>query len=329
VSVGVIAGLPSSEIVVDVLARSPNADLRWVCSDGRRGHSGVGGRRGILHTTRCSDVLADEQVDAVMIVAPVEDRSSLAAAALDADKHVYVNGLLAQQAADAEELLRTARQRGRVLAGGGVHRFDTGVTKLSELLRSGEMGDVLYLECERRFCAGEEDLLWGCLAEEVEVVLTVLADEPTSVSAQSESYVDPAAPDLLDVRLTFATGILALIRVSGLDARTGTRQAVVGSRATAVFDHSPPMLTLYPKPDSGEAAVVCPRLAAGDPLRDSCEAFLTSVRALAAVEPGNAVAVLEVLEHIQTSLKRGRTIELSQPARELRVVGLPVARSRA
>jgi len=45
VSVGVFAALPSAEPIVDVLARSPNADVRWVCSERRRGQSPVGKKK--------------------------------------------------------------------------------------------------------------------------------------------------------------------------------------------------------------------------------------------------------------------------------------------
>ena len=125
---------------------------------------------------------------------------------------------------------------------------------------------------------------------------------------------------------------MAQVNLSTLDARTGSRHAVVGSRATAVIERSAslrsPTLTVYPKADSAEEAgstpaVVCPRLTDDDSLRGSCDAFLMSARSLtAAGQSRSAVAVLEVLEHVQSSLRRGRPVDLAQssPARELRVV---------
>lgn len=329
VSIGVMAGLPNAGALLDVLAHSPHADVRWVCSERRRGQAAPGARRGVLQTSRFDDLLCDERVDAVMIVAPVAARYELAAAALEADKHVYVAGVLAQQAREAEELLRAAKGRGRSLVAGDLHWFDPAVAKLADLVRSAELGDVLYLRCERH--ASEDDLLWGAAAEEVAVILAVLGDEPTSVTALGESYVDLSALDLLDVRLAFATGIVAQVNLSTLDAPAGSRHAVVGSRATAVVERSAslrsPTLTVYPKEVSGKAtsspAAVCPRLADDDPLSGSCDAFLMSARSLtAAGQSRNTVAVLEVLEHIERSLRGGRPIDVAQssPARELRVV---------
>jgi predicted dehydrogenase len=316
VSVGVVGDLPRAAVLVDALEHLPQAEVRWVCSE-RRGSEPSPLRRGIRQTAAFRDLLDDERVDAVMIVAPAVARSELAVSALDADKHVYVAGVPAQTAAQAEHLLRSARRRGRCFFSDDVRRFDSAAGKLADLIRSGELGEVLYVHTECRVAAVEE-----AAAEELALVLRLLRDEPISVAAWRESYVDSAAADLLDIRLTFATGIVARLSLTALDARTGWTYAVVGTRATAVVEDG--ALAVHSK----DGSVLCPCVPAADAVRRGCESFLAAVRSLdGASQDAEAVKVLEVLDHVQGALRRGASVELAQPKPEpeLRVVGLPAA----
>lgn len=312
VSIGVVGDLPRAAALVDALEHLPQAEVRWVCSE-RRGSEPSPLRRGVRHTTTFRDLLDDEHVDAVMIAAPTAARSELAVSALAADKHVYVAGVPAQTAAQAEHLLRTARRRGRCFFSDDAGRFDPVVGKLADLTRSGELGEVLYVHTERRVPALEE-----VAAEELALVLRLLRDEPISVSAWRESYVDSAAADLLDIRLSFATGIVARLSLTTLDARSGSTCAVVGTTATAVVENG--VLAVHSK----DGSVLCPCVPAADAVRCGCESFLAAVRSLdAASQDAEAVAVLEVLDHVQRSLKRGGSVDVAQPKPEpeLRVVG--------
>lgn len=317
VSIGVVGELPCAAALVDVLEHLPQAEVRWVCSE-RRGAEPSPLRRGIRQTGSFRDLLDDEHVDAVMIVAPPAARSELAVSALDADKHVYVAGALAQTATQAEHLLRSARRRGRCLFSDDPGRFDPAAGKLADLIRSGELGEVLYVHAERRTASLDE-----ATPDELALMLRLLRDEPISVSAWRESYVDPGVADLLDIRLSFATGIVARLSLTALDARAGSTYAVVGTAATAVLDAGG--LAVHSK----DGSVLYPCIATADPVRRGCESFLGAVRSLdGAAQDAEAVTVLEVLEHVQRALKSRGTVELAQPRPEpeLRVVGLPVAR---
>jgi len=173
--------------------------------------------------------------------------------------------------------------------------------------------------------------------------LHLLADEPVSVEARCEAYLDANAPDLLHCRLSFATGIIAQTDLSALDARPVSRLAVVGSKATAVLDcsaaASDARLTVWAKrPDEhspfGTAftpgGVSCPEVAGDDPVRRTCEEFLDVVRA--GVEPvtraREATIVVAALEGIERSVARAASVDLglSRSSHDLRLVSAPPAR---
>src|SRR5438067_13845623 len=79
-----------------VLGDNPDADVRWIC-DLDRDRLARYRRRypGARVTTRLERALADADVEAVMIATPVHTHYDLAAQALEAGKHVFVEKPLA------------------------------------------------------------------------------------------------------------------------------------------------------------------------------------------------------------------------------------------
>jgi predicted dehydrogenase len=281
---------------------SPLADVRWVY-DERTAAGGPRRRlRGMLTDARdLNDLIADETLDAVAIAAPPAARARLARTALEADKHVYVEGPLGAGAQATAELISLAARRHRRLMIGPALLFDPGVRKLRELIELGRLGEIYYLTATFTSAEAEQasdSVLVAEAGSAVAMVLYLLGDEPINTWWMADSYVHPH-PEIAACCLRFATGITATVEASWLDARDQCRIAVVGSRRTAVFDGCDPArkLTVYERPTARGAEITSPRIAPGTALNLQCEAFLAGVRA--AVEyPGTrlAPAVARVLE---------------------------------
>lgn len=303
VSVGVV-GLAGGGIeLARAFDDSPHADLRWVCDERPVVGSARARTRGTVEFTReLDDLLADETLDAVAFATPGASRHALTWRALEADKHVYVEGPIGARAGDTSELLRFAELNNRRLMIGHSLLYHPGVRKLKELMELGRLGDIYYLTATKTSSqrgAGDESILMAEAGDAVATILYLLGDEPICIRWTSDSYVHSAGPEVADCRLGFATGIAATLQVSWLDARDQCRIAVVGSRRTAVFDALEPCrkVTIYEQGTLRGAEIVSPRVAVDDPLRVQCEIFLGGVRA--AVEyPSTrlAPAVIRVLE---------------------------------
>jgi predicted dehydrogenase len=243
VSIGVV-GLGSwGGRLARTLDESPHAELRWLCDQRPvlrlRRNSGSGPS----FTLELDDLLSDETLDAVALATPPATRAALVRRALDADKHVYVEGPLAVHGEEAHELMRHATRRNRRLMVGHELPFHPGIRKLKELLEVGKLGEIYYLTAELRKPrrrAGDASVLSSVAGDAVAAVLYLLGDEPVSASAVGESYVDPAALEVAVCHLRFATGIAATFQLSWLDAREHCRVAVVGSRKTGAFDAGEP-----------------------------------------------------------------------------------------
>jgi predicted dehydrogenase len=281
---------------------TPLTDVRWVYEDRPVGLP-RGRPRGVpAFVADFEDLLADETLDAVAVATPAATRWALARRALEADKHVFVDGVLGVGAPETADLISLAARRHRRLMIGPALLFDPGVRKLRELIELGRLGEVYYLTAT--FTSSEpeqvtESVLLAEAGAAVASLLYVLGDEPISASWMADSYVHPH-PEIAICSLRFATGIAATLQASWLDAREQCRIAAVGSRRTAVFDAGDPRrkLTIYEKGSPRGAEIVSPRIAPGKPLHLQCEAFLAGVRAAVDEYPGTrlAPAVARVLD---------------------------------
>ena len=102
-----------------------------------------------VKTVRSFEALLESEVDVVALCVPNALHVSMAAAALEAGKHVVVEKPLAPTAAEGEMLFDLAEKRGRLLAVYQNRRYDGGFRAARELVESGTLGEIL--EWESRF----------------------------------------------------------------------------------------------------------------------------------------------------------------------------------
>ena len=95
-------------------------------------------------------MLADPELDAVVIATPVPTHYELAKLALEAGKHVFVEKPPAMTGAEIDELVALAEERDLVLMPGHLLLYHPGVRKLRELVDDGALGDVLCVYGNRQ-----------------------------------------------------------------------------------------------------------------------------------------------------------------------------------
>jgi predicted dehydrogenase len=262
-------------------------------------------------------LLADPEVDAVVVATPVVTHHELARRALLAGKHVFVEKPMAVQAAEADELVALAEERELVLMPGHLLLYHPGVRKLKELVDGGELGDVLYLYGNRQNFGKirrEENALSSLGAHDLSVILHLVGEEPTECWARGESFLGEVE-DVVFCYLRFPSGKVAHMHLSWLDPHKKREMTVVGTRRMVVFDDMEleRKITIYDKaterpPESyGEwrtrtGDIYIPKIPNDEPLRLECRHFLSLVagdgdRMEAAREGAVVVRVLEQLQH--------------------------------
>lgn len=91
------------------------------------------------------ELVAREDVDAVLVLTPTHTHADIAIAALQAGKHVLGEKPMARSVADARRMAQVERHTGRRLMVGHTRRFDERWLTLADQLRSGRIGDPVYL----------------------------------------------------------------------------------------------------------------------------------------------------------------------------------------
>jgi predicted dehydrogenase len=300
---------------VDVLA-----DLAWICDASEERRAQFAHRfPSSAPTASFDEVLADPELEAVVIATPVPTHYALAKQALAAGKHVFVEKPPAMRAVEMEELVELAEERGKVLMPGHLLLYHPGVRKLKELVDSGDLGEVLCIYGNRQNLGTirkDENALWSLGVHDLSVILYLVDEEPSEAWAQGNAFLNPGVEDVVFCFLRFPSGKIAHLHLSWLDPHKMRKLTVVGRDKMAVFDDMEleRKVTIYEKwPEQpaqtfGEwqtrtGDILSPKIASDEPLRLELTHFLRLVReGSSGVEARDGLAVVRVLERLQQAL---------------------------
>ena len=278
-----------------------------------------------LATKKFDEVLANG-CDAVVIATKAVTHYELAAKALEAGKHVYVEKPLCLAGAEADRLVALAKQQQRRLMVGHLLLFHPCVERLKAMVNSGELGSVYYMYTQRvnlGVVRQDENAWWSLAPHDISVVCHLYDAQPVAVSATGQSYLQPGVEDAVFASLRFADGRMAHVHVSWLDPHKIRKMTVVGSERMVTFDdmEAAEKIRIYDK--SAEVAeayesfaqavairsgdIVIPRVKNAEPLKLEAQHFINGILDNQPIltDGADGVRVVRVLEAGTESLKRG------------------------
>jgi predicted dehydrogenase len=308
-------------------AQVPGANLRYICDSDERT------RRALQplypHAQIVGDlaiVLQDPAVQAVVVATPGSTHHEICKRALLAGKHTYVEKPFVLSTQHAVELNKLADDGGLVLMVGHLLEYHPVVTRLRDMIASGELGRVYYLYSQRLNLGTireDENALWNFAPHDISSILFMLGREPTDVAARGQSYLQSGVEDVAFLTLNFGGQAMAGIQVSWLDPHKTRKMTIVGSRKMAVFDdmETSEKLRIYDKGpqlkgDYDSFAeyvglrfgdVTLPYIKMTEPLRIECLHFIDCVRERKRpLSDGiDGLRVVKVLEAAQESMRHG------------------------
>ncbi|HEY1597140.1 MAG TPA: Gfo/Idh/MocA family oxidoreductase [Thermoleophilaceae bacterium] len=303
--------------------RLPGAELRWICDQSQEALSRFAPAFPDARASADLDeLLADPELDAVVIATHVPSHAPLALRVLGAGKHCFVEKPLAYSVTEAEQVVAAAREAGKVLMVGHLLEYHPGVEKLKELSAGGELGDIHYLYSNRLNLGKlrpDENALWSLGAHDVSVLLHLAGgEEPSECEARGESYMQPGIEDVVFCYLRFPSGLAAHLHLSWLDPHKERRFTVVGSKKMATFDDMAieQKVTVYDKgfdqkyESYGEYVtrsgdIWSPHISNEEPLRIECRHFIERIADGGEPRSGgdSGLRVVRVLEALQRSLE--------------------------
>jgi predicted dehydrogenase len=299
-------------------------ELVWLC-DTDEGSRAQAARRfpAARVTGSFGELLADPELDAVVIATPVPTHYTLAKEALEAGKHVFVEKPPAMRAAEMEELVALAEERGLVLMPGHLLLYHPGVAKLKQLIDSGTLGDVLCIYGNRQNLGKirkDENALWSLGVHDLSVILHLVGEEPSEAWAHGNAFLTPGVEDVVFCYLAFPSGKIAHMHLSWLDPHKMRKITVVGRDKMVVFDDMEleRKVTVYEKAPEEPAQtygewrtrtgdIFSPKIGNDEPLRLEMTHFLRLVREGGdGAEARDGLVVVRALERLQDSLAGAR-----------------------
>ncbi|MBS3057602.1 MAG: Gfo/Idh/MocA family oxidoreductase [Candidatus Diapherotrites archaeon] len=203
-------------------------------------------------TTDFDSVLSNKSIKGLVIATPVTTHYKIAKQALLAGKHIMIEKPLTQTAKQAEELIKIAREKKLVLMAGHTFEYTSAVNKAKEIIDSGELGKILFVNSSRLnlglFQLDPIDVLYDLAPHDISIINFWLGKEPKAVSASGKSHFIPGIVDDAHLCMEYSDGVIANVHDSWLYPVKDREMAVVGTKKMLVYDITKENeLTVYDK----------------------------------------------------------------------------------
>jgi predicted dehydrogenase len=186
--------------------------------------------------------LADvqDELDAVIIATPPHSHGPVTLQALRAGLHTMVEKPLATSVKAAEAMIEAAEASGLTLMVGHTFEYNAAVWKLKQIISSGELGRILYIDTARLSLGRYQNdcnVIWDLAPHDISIVSYLLDEFPETVSAWAQRNVGGVHADVAYLRLEFPRASApAFVHVSWLDPNKVRKVTVVGERKMVVYN---------------------------------------------------------------------------------------------
>lgn len=284
-------------------------------------------------TTNYHD-LFDMGLDAVTVATPPATHFSITKDCLENGLHVLVEKPLTLNSQDAEKLIQIAKENDRIIMVGHTFEYNSAVHALKDIITSGEIGDVYYIDAARLSLGlfqKDSNVLWDLAPHDISILLFLLEQEPISVSALGMRCAINDVYDNVYMNIAFPNNVFAHVHVSWLDPCKVRRVTVVGSQKMVVYNDitANERIKVYDKGVDvpsfangfGEyhfnyrhGDVLIPNVRFEEPLKKECLHFLESITENKPPRSNGEVGlrVIKVIEAAERSLLNGTGQELIQ-----------------
>jgi predicted dehydrogenase len=184
-------------------------------------------------TQDAEDIFKDKTIDAVCIATPISTHYQLAKKALTANKHILVEKPFTSDSGQAEELISMARKKKRIIMVGHTFEYSAPVNKIKEILKAGQIGDILYISAARLnlgLFQKDINVIWDLAPHDISILNYLLEAEPLDVQATGSSCVREGIEDVALVAMRYPKNIFTYLHTSWLDPCKVRRFVIVGSK---------------------------------------------------------------------------------------------------
>jgi len=188
------------------------------------------------------------RVDAVSIVVPTEDHFSVAAECLNHDLDVLIEKPMTATLAQADELIKRAESRGRVMQIGHLERFNPAVIALKDIVHH-----PMFIEAHRlsifKDRSTDVNVVLDLMIHDIDIIMKVVNSEIKSIHAAGAPVICAHA-DIANVRLEFESGCVANVTASRISTKNQRKIRIFQKDAYVSVDFSTREITIIRRDES-------------------------------------------------------------------------------
>ena len=235
IRVGVIGAGRIGKLHIEHLAQNiPEAELVTICSLNPSDIESLAEQFNVPKvTTDYNILLADPQIDAVLVTSPTNTHVEISQAAAKAGKHIFCEKPIAFDLEQIDETLAIVEKAGVKFQVGFNRRFDVSFMRVREAVTSGEIGEPHIMRITSRdpappsieYVKVSGGIFLDMTIHDFDMARYLIADEVVEIYAAGGVRVDPQIGEAGDIdtaviTLRFQNGVIATI--------DNSREAVYG-----------------------------------------------------------------------------------------------------
>ena len=274
-------------------------------------------------------MIAEAELDAVVIAAPTTAHVPLALAAIERGIAVLVEKPLAATIDEGMRIVVAARAGGVPVQVGHVERFNPAVLELGRLIEDGWLSSVYSIASRRAgpFPARIRDVgvTVDLATHDVDILSWIAGERPSRVYAETAQRIHATNEDLLFGLLHFPSGATGMLDVNWLTPAKRRQLIVVGEEGMFELDYLTQRLTFTRATDTTnprliggyaptfEGEVVELPVTSTEPLAGEIEAFVSIVRngGRPVVDAEDGLWAVAIATSLLDAAADGRTVDLS------------------
>jgi len=297
---------------VRVLRELESAEVKAVCDIDLEKAKYVAKKFGVPnYYQNLDDMLNKEELDAVTVCTPSVSHAEITVRILESGLNVFVEKPLASNPDGCLKIIDAARSNNRFVMTGFIERFNPAVSKAIELLRAGEIGEVIMSHGRRIGWwpqrIGDVGVVKDTAIHDIDLTRYIFGQEPAGVYARGGS-LRHRFEDHVQAIMTFEDELrVAFIEANWLTPRKKREMLITGNEGVISIQFLTQVISLE-KAD----VVIEPILKWKEPLRIELSHFIESLlnRKKPLVDAIDGTKAVIIAESILESMKKNRPIEI-------------------
>lgn len=236
-----------------------STELMAVCDVDEAKAKTVAERYGVDAYAEYEPLLRRRDVEAVSICTPTVTHAEVALRSVEAGKHILIEKPMTNLVSEARRLIREAERADVKLMVGFVERFNPAVQKTIELVRAGEIGEIILAHARRVSRrpdrVGDVGIVKDLAIHDIDVVCQLFEDPVSEVYAIAGSIAHKFE-DYADIIFRFDGGRSAFIETNWLTPRKVRRLIVTGTEGLINVEYITQRVSIEKKTEVKEPLMV-------------------------------------------------------------------------